>query len=160
MSFPEGTVSAGPCGEDTPQMWYDMGLAVDPNNPDAFFLDAIDIWKSNDGGKTLTDISCGYYSGLNPIGAPVHVDNHVLAYQPGSSSNLLAGNDGGIYVSNNAVNAPQGTATGVNNPPTFKDINLTMNTIEFIVRLMSLNVGGLLTPVAVPCGAFTALFET
>jgi hypothetical protein len=131
MDFLGGTTTAGPCGEDTPQMWYDMGLAVDPNNPDAFFLDAIDIWKSTDGGNTLTDISCGYYAGLNPIGSPVHVDNHVLAYQPGSSSNLLAGSDGGIYVSNNAVNAPQGTATGVNNPPTFKDINLTMNTIEF-----------------------------
>ena len=109
MSFLEGTTTAGPCGEDTPQMWYDMGLAVDPNNPDAFFLDAIDIWKSTDGGQTLTDISCGYYAGLNPIGSPVHVDNHVLAYQPGSSTNLLAGSDGGIYVSNNAVNAPQGT---------------------------------------------------
>ena len=36
MSFLEGTTTAGPCGEDTPQMWYDMGLAVDPNNPDAF----------------------------------------------------------------------------------------------------------------------------
>jgi len=131
MDFLGGTVTAGPCGEDTPQMWYDMGLAVDPNNPDAFFLDAIDIWKSNDGGQTLTDISCGYYSGLNPIGAPVHVDNHVLAYQPGSSTNLLAGSDGGIYVSNNAANAPQGTAVGVNNPPTFKDVNLTMSTIEF-----------------------------
>ena len=128
--LPRGNDDRGPCGEDTPQMWYDMGLAVDPNNPDALFLDAIDIWKSTDGGHTLTDISCGYYAGLNPIGSPVHVDNHVLAYQPGSSSNLLAGSDGGIYVSNNAVNAPQGTLTGVNNPPTFKDVNLTMNTIE------------------------------
>jgi hypothetical protein len=130
-NFLGGTTTAGPCGEDTPQMWYDMGLAVDPNNPDALFLDAIDIWKSTDGGQTLTDISCGYYAGLNPIGSPVHVDNHVLAYQPGSSTNLLAGSDGGIYVSNNAANAPQGTLTGVNNPPTFKDVNLTMNTIEF-----------------------------
>ena len=64
-------------------MWYDMGLAVDPNNPDAFFLDAIDIWKSTDGGKTLTDISCGYYAGLNPIGSPVHVDNHVARVPAG-----------------------------------------------------------------------------
>ena len=47
-------------------MWYDMGLAVDPNNPDAFFLDAIDIWKSTDGGQTLTDISCGYYARAEP----------------------------------------------------------------------------------------------
>jgi hypothetical protein len=141
MSFTEGTVTAGPCGEDTPQMWYDMGLAVDPNNPNALFLDAIDIWKSNDGGKTLTDITCGYYAGLNPISAPVHVDNHALAYQPGSSTNLLAGNDGGIYVSNNAANAPEGTETGVNNPPTFKDINLTMNTIEFYGGDISANFG-------------------
>jgi hypothetical protein len=141
MSFPEGTVTAGPCGEDTPQMWYDMGLAVDPNNPDALLLDAIDIWKSNDGGQTLTDVTCGYYTGLNPISAPVHVDNHVLAYQPGSSTNLLAGNDGGIYVSNNAANAPQGTATGINNPPTFKDVNLTMNTIEFYGGDISGNFG-------------------
>ena len=131
MSFPEGTTSAGPCGEDTPQMWYDMGLAVDPADPDVLFLDAIDIWKSADGGQTLTDVSCGYYAGLNPISAPVHVDNHFLAYQPGSSTNLLAGNDGGIYVSNNAANVPVGTLVGISNPPTFKDVNLTMNTIEF-----------------------------
>jgi hypothetical protein len=131
MDFPGGTITAGPCGEDTPQMWYDMGLAVDPNNPDALFLDAIDIWKSTDGGHTLTDVTCGYYAGLNPISAPVHVDNHVLAYQPGSSSNLLAGNDGGVYVSNDAINAPQGTPVGIVNPPTFRDINATMNTIEF-----------------------------
>jgi hypothetical protein len=129
LSFPEGTTTAGPCGEDTPQMWYDMALAVDPNNPDALFLDAIDIWKSTDGGKTLTDISCGYHTGL--VTSPVHVDNHTLAYQPGSSTNLLAGSDGGIYVSNTAANAPQGTATGIVNPPVFKDTNLTMNTIEF-----------------------------
>jgi hypothetical protein len=131
MDFPGGTVTAGPCGEDTPQMWYDMGLAVDPNNPDALFLDAIDIWKSTDGGKTLTDISCGYHAGLNPIGSPVHVDNHFLAYQPGSSTNLVAGSDGGVYVSNDAANAPQGTATGINNPPTFTQVNATLNTIEF-----------------------------
>ena len=146
MDFLGGTTTAGPCGEDTPQMWYDMGLAVDPNNPDAFFLDAIDIWKSTDGGQTLTDISCGYYAGLNPIGSPVHVDNHVLAYQPGSSTNLLAGSDGGIYVSNNAANAPQGTLTGVNNPPTFKDVNRTMNTIEFYGGDISSNFATSNTP--------------
>jgi hypothetical protein len=141
LDFAGGTATAGPCGEDTNQMWYDMGLAVDPNNPDAVFMDAVDIWKSTDGGQTLTDISCGYYVGLNPIGAPVHVDNHVLAYQPGSSTNLLAGNDGGVYVSNNAVNAPQGTLTGVNNPPTFKDVNASLNTIEFYGGDISQNFG-------------------
>jgi hypothetical protein len=123
--------TAGPCGEDTPQMWYDAGLAIDPNNPDALFLDMIDVWKSTDGGVTMTDISCGYYVGLNPIGAPMHVDNQVLAYQPGSSTTLLAGNDGGIYVSNNAASIPIATPTTIANPPTFLDLNKTMSTIEF-----------------------------
>jgi hypothetical protein len=141
LSFPEGTATAGPCGEDTPQMWYDMGLAVDPTDPNVLFFDAIDIWKSTDGGQTLTDVTCGYYAGLNPISAPVHVDNHVLAYKPGSPNTLLAGNDGGIYVSNDAANAPEGTLTGVNNPPTFRDLNLTMNTIEFYGGDISANFG-------------------
>ena len=130
-------------------MWYDMALAVDPHNPDAIFLDAIDIWKSTDGGKTLTDISCGYHTGVTPVASPVHVDNHTLAYQPGSSTNLLAGSDGGIYVSNNAANAPQGTAAGVNNPPTFKDVNLTMNTIEFYGGDISSNFATAASPFVV-----------
>ena len=139
-------MTAGPCGEDTPQMWYDMALAVDPHNPDALFLDAIDIWKSTDGGKTLTDISCGYHTGVTPVASPVHVDNHALAYQPGSSTNLLAGSDGGIYVSNDAANAPQGTAAGINHPATFKDVNLTMNTIEFYGGDISSNFATSSTP--------------
>lgn len=139
LSFPEGTVTAGPCGEDTPQNWYNQGLAVDPMNPDALFMDAIDIWKSTDGGTTLTDISCGYYTGLNPIGAPVHVDNHALAYVPGNPTTLLAGNDGGIYVSNNAANIPVPTPTTIANPPTFTDINKTVSTIEFYSGDISAN---------------------
>jgi hypothetical protein len=128
---PTTSPTAGPCGEDTPQMWYDAGVAVDPTNPNALYLDMIDVWKSTDGGSTMTDISCGYYAGLNPISAPMHVDNHVLMYQPGSSTTLLAGNDGGIYVSNNAANVPVATPTTIANPPTFKDVNATLSTIEF-----------------------------
>ena len=134
--------AAGPCGEDTPQMWYDMGVAVDPTNPNVLFMDAIDIWKSNDGGVTLTDISCGYHAGLNPVGAPVHVDNHALAYAPpvgGVAATLLAGNDGGVYVSQNA-NVPPPPAPpvpGVGN--TFVQLNSTLSTIEFYSGDISAN---------------------
>ena len=139
---------AGPCGEDTPQNWYNQGLAVDPVNPDVFFMDAIDIWKSTDGGSTLTDISCGYFVGLNPIGAPVHVDNHVLAYAPGLAGpdTLLAGNDGGIYVSNNAASVPVATPTTIANPPTFTQLNATLNTIEFYSGDISANFAASTNP--------------
>jgi hypothetical protein len=104
------------CDGDYVQNWYDQGVAVDPNNSDIVFLDTHDIWKSTNGGTVFTDITCGYAGGTS-----VHVDQHALAFVPGSSSVLLAGSDGGAYVSTNAT---AGT-------PTFTQINDTLSTIEF-----------------------------
>jgi hypothetical protein len=111
------TVTAlGGCGMDYNQNWYDQGLAVDPNNPDRVYMDTFDIWLSTNGATSFTDLTCGYAGGTS-----VHVDQHALAYLPGSSSVLLAGSDGGAYVSTNA---------GVANP-TFTQVNDTLNTIEY-----------------------------
>jgi hypothetical protein len=109
-------IALGGCGADYNQNWYDQILAVDPNNADVLFMGTFDIWKSTDGGQSFTDVTCGYAGGTS-----VHVDQHALAYLPGSSSVLLAGSDGGAYVSLDA-NA---------NPPAFTQINDTLNTIEF-----------------------------
>ena len=104
------------CGGDYPQNWYDQGLAVDPNNPDVVFMDTFDIWKSTNGGTTFTDITCGYSGGDT-----VHVDQHALAFVPGSSTTLIAGSDGGAYVTLNADAAT----------PTFTQINNSLSTLEF-----------------------------
>ena len=103
----------GGCGFDDNQNWYDQGIAVDPNNHDTLLMDTFDIWKSTDGGTTFTDETCGYGGGTTQ-----HVDEHALYYVPGSSTTLLAGSDGGIYVSSDG---------GVN----YSQLNDTMNTIEF-----------------------------
>ena len=131
LSFLEGTTTAGPCGEDTPQMWYDMGLAVDPNNPDAVFLDAIDIWKSTDGGKTLTDISCGYHTGLtrSPRRCTSTTTSSRTSLAPRRTCWPAA-----TAASTSRTTRPtrrRARSTAIDNPPTFKDVNLTMNTIEF-----------------------------
>jgi len=84
---------------DYPQNWYDQGIAVDPNNPDRIFVDTFEVWLANRTGTTWYDTTCGY-SGPNP--KPVHVDQHALAFVPGSSSMLLAGNDGGVHGTLNA----------------------------------------------------------
>ncbi|MEO8288123.1 MAG: S-layer homology domain-containing protein [Chloroflexota bacterium] len=103
------------CARTGQQNWYNQHIEVDPNNPDVVLVDTIDIFKSTNGADTFTNISCGYNGGRT------HVDQHALEFIPGSSSQLLAGNDGGVYVS---LNMDQGA-------PTFTQINDSMNTIEF-----------------------------
>ncbi len=111
-----GPSALGGCGMDYGQNWYDQGLAVDPNNADTLFMDTFDIWKSTNGGTTLSDVTCGYGGGNTQ-----HVDEHALVYLPGSSSTLLAGSDGGAYVALNADTAA----------PTWNQLNDSLNTIEF-----------------------------
>ena len=88
-----------PAAGDYPQNWYDQGVAVDPNNPDRVFVDTFDVWLATRTGTAWYDMTCGY-SGPSP--KPVHVDQHALAFVPGSSSILLAGNDGGVHGTTNA----------------------------------------------------------
>ena len=58
-------------------------------------------------GSTLTDLTCGY-NGTS--GHVVHVDQHALAFVPGSSSILLIGSDGGAFSTSNADIAGDGDA--------------------------------------------------
>jgi hypothetical protein len=112
-SLRSGPSALGGCGGDYPQNWYDQGLAIDPNNPDLVIMDTYDIWKSTNGGTSFTDLTCGYGGGTT-----VHVDQHALAYVPGSSTTFLAGSDGGAYVTNDG-----GTS--------FSRLNDSLSTLEF-----------------------------
>jgi hypothetical protein len=114
------------CGNsagDYPQNWYDQGVAVDPNNSDRVFFDTFEVWFATRTGTVWNDTTCGYsYSGN---AGPVHVDQHALAFLPGSSSILLIGNDGGAHGTTNAdiVNQTQ--------DPTWFNMDTGLNTIEF-----------------------------
>ena len=101
----------GGCGFDYAQNWYDQGLAVDPNDADRVFVDTYDVWFATRTGSTFTDLTCGY-NGTS--GHVVHVDQHALAFVPGSSSILLIGSDGGSFSTSNADIAGSGTPTFVN----------------------------------------------
>lgn len=122
-----GPEDLGGCGFNYNQNWYDQGLAVDPNDPNVVFMDTYDIWKSTDGGASFTDITCGYSTGLAK--AVVHVDQHALAFVGNSSSTLLAGSDGGMYLTLNA-NVPS---------PVFVSLNDTISTLEFYSGDISAN---------------------
>ncbi len=62
--------------------------------PTASSSTPIDVWFATRTGITFTDVTCGY-NGAN--GHVVHVDQHALAFVPGSSSILLIGSDGGAF---------------------------------------------------------------
>jgi hypothetical protein len=83
------------------QNWYNLVIAVDPNNPDIVSAAGANVCRSTNGGSTWTTISSG-----------VHVDHHQLVYA--SSTRLINGNDGGIFVTNNA-NATTPTWSNKNN---------------------------------------------
>ena len=129
----------GDCGFDYPQNWYDQGIAVDPNNPDRVFFDTYDVWFATRTGTVWNDITCGY-SGANPH--PVHVDQHALAFLPGSSSILAIGNDGGVHGTTNADAATQTI------DPTWFNMDTGINTIEFYSGDISGNFANAVSPQA------------
>src|SRR6266404_6069911 len=140
-SYMEGSQgpALGDCGFDYPQNWYDQGIAVDPNNPDRVFFDTYDIWFATRTGNVWNDITCGY-SGGNPH--PVHVDQHALAFVPGSSSILAVGNDGGVHGTANADVVNQTT------DPTWFNMDTGINTIEFYSGDISGNFANSASPQA------------
>ena len=108
-------------GGDYPQNWYDQGVAVDPNNPDRVFFDTFDIWLATRTGTQWYDTSCAYTQTTF-----THADEHALAFVPGSSSELLVGNDGGTDYTLNANAASLNTAR-----PTWANNDGGLDTIEY-----------------------------
>lgn len=79
------------------QNWYNMALAVDPNNPDIVVAGGYQNARSTNGGTNWTT-----------IGNSIHVDEHILLFA--TSTRLMIGNDGGIYDSENANASPMSFA--------------------------------------------------
>ena len=84
------------------QAWYDLCIAVDPNNANILYLGGINIWKSINGGTTLTINTHWVGSSWGTSCAPsVHADIHSLNFSP-VDGKLYTGCDGGIYRTANA----------------------------------------------------------
>ena len=84
------------------QYWYDMSIAVDPNNEAVVFVGGVDLFKTSNSGSTWQQVSHWYggYTFQN-----VHADQHIAIYEPGNSNVIYFGNDGGIWRSANATAA-------------------------------------------------------
>lgn len=75
------------------QAWYDLVLAVDPNDENTLVAGGWQLWRSKDGGNTWLRLAHG-----NPDSADyqyVHVDQHAIQFR--NSDTIYFGNDGGIW---------------------------------------------------------------
>lgn len=89
------------------QAWYDLSIAADPNNRDRIFAGGVDLFVSNDGAGTWSQVS-HWYGGFSL--QYMHADQHYVIFRNGSSTEAYFANDGGIYRTTNA-NAATPTVT-------------------------------------------------
>jgi hypothetical protein len=99
-------------GDWIPMGWHCNVIAVDPLNPDRVWAAGVDLFRSDDGGKTWGEAS--YWWTQPTQSSFVHADQHVILFDPAydgaANQTMFVTNDGGIYRTDNA-NADIGTAT-------------------------------------------------
>ncbi|OYZ13715.1 MAG: hypothetical protein B7Y35_07605 [Sphingomonadales bacterium 28-64-96] len=75
--------------KDIQSHWYYGEVFCDPMNPERIYVPTTPLSRSDDGGKSFTNVLKGQ----------VHADNHTMWINPKDSNHLILGNDGGMYTS-------------------------------------------------------------
>lgn len=70
--------------------WYFTHLWADPKNPSTIYIENMGVFRSTNAGETFVR--------MNSV---PHGDNHAMWIDPGNSSRMIIGNDGGATISNN-----------------------------------------------------------
>ena len=85
------------------QAWYDLCIAVDPNDANDVYVGGINLFKSTNGGNNWNQIS-HWFGGFGH--QYVHADQHNIIFPGNSSDTIYFCNDGGIYSSTNGSATP------------------------------------------------------
>jgi photosystem II stability/assembly factor-like uncharacterized protein len=73
----------------TSRAWYFGNITVDPSNPDVIYIPNVALYRSEDGGKTISIVR----------GAPGGDDYHQIWVDPKDSSRMILGTDQGATIS-------------------------------------------------------------
>jgi photosystem II stability/assembly factor-like uncharacterized protein len=87
----------------TTRSWYFSSITVDPQNPEVIYMPNVALYRSEDGGKTISIVR----------GAPGGDDYHQLWIDPKDSSRMILGTDQGTTIS---VNRGETWSTWYNQP--------------------------------------------
>ena len=114
---------------DHQQGGYDQGLVVDPNNPDTCYIGGSGKLIGGEFSATIYRVEIAADGGPNRcshtlIGGGAHADVHALVFRPGSSSELWAGTDGGVWRTN--------AATGPSRDDVFTSRNVGLATLTLV----------------------------
>jgi hypothetical protein len=88
------------------QGWYDNSIWVDPTNPNNLIIGGVDLFRSTNGGVTLTRMS-DWTNGPGSASPPTsaHADHHAIVTAPGfdgaNNTTVFFGNDGGLACARN-----------------------------------------------------------
>src|SRR5215469_5547354 len=80
---------ANPDRRLTSRSWYFGNITIDPNNPDVFYVPNVALYRSEDGGKTISIVR----------GAPGGDDYHQIWVDPKNSARMVLGTDQGATIS-------------------------------------------------------------
>jgi len=96
------------CGWESENRWITMGwycnvIAVDPVDPDIVWAAGVDLFRSNDAGRSWGLASYWWWSELPSF---AHADQHAIVFHPGYDGALnrtmYAANDGGLFRTDDA----------------------------------------------------------
>ncbi len=87
----------------TSRAWYFNRITVDPHNPDVIYMPNVALYRSEDGGKTISVVR----------GAPGGDDYHELWVDPKNSASMILATDQGTTIS---LNRGQTWSTWYNQP--------------------------------------------
>ncbi|MCF8236531.1 MAG: glycosyl hydrolase [Saprospiraceae bacterium] len=75
--------------------YYFGQIRVQADDPDNLYIMGVPVLHSTDGGHTFTSVNA----------ENVHVDHHALWINPDRPDHIILGNDGGVYISQDAGNS-------------------------------------------------------
>jgi photosystem II stability/assembly factor-like uncharacterized protein len=132
------------CGWGSANSWVTMGwycnvIAVDPVDPDVVWAGGVDLFRSDDGGRSW-GLASYWWSDLDPPRPSfVHADQHAIVFHPDydghANTTMFTANDGGVFRTDNPF-APVARGAGAICDPTrsavrFEDLNHNLGITQF-----------------------------
>ena len=95
-------------GPSNSQGWYDNAIWVDPTNANTLIVGGVGLFKSTNGGRTLSEITGAAHPGFHAIVS-------MPGYDGSTNRQVLAAHDGGVSFINDLSTAPAGWISKNNN---------------------------------------------